>query len=134
MSAPAKIPAMKSDALGLMVNIYPVEGPDGIVLADGATSGEFGKSAPGFVHDAPGKPFPGAILTRWHPDHVPAFGEIPGDVSLPIHAQQGAVDQATPRMRDASSPMPSRHSCPAVRFSPLPYTNSPEHCRPLQLV
>jgi hypothetical protein len=134
MSTPPKKPAMKSDGLGLVVNIFSMEGADGIVLVDGVISAEFGQRMSSFARNILGKPFPGKILTRRPPDHLPGIGDILGDVSLPIHALQGAVNQAMPRMRNASFSMPSSHTCPAACFSPRPYTNSPEHCRPLQLV
>ncbi len=102
-----RITRLTSDALGMIVNLYLVEGRDGVVLIDGAISRRFAADVRAAIA-ATGKPLIGAILTHGHPDHFCGLGEILAGSDMPIFALPGAIaqldqrwDEAVPGMRAA---------------------------------
>jgi glyoxylase-like metal-dependent hydrolase (beta-lactamase superfamily II) len=109
-AAPISIPRitrLTSDALGMVVNLYLVEGRDGVVVIDGAISRRFAAHVRDAI-TATGKPLLGAILTHGHPDHFCGLGEILAGQEVPIFALPGAIaqlgrrwDEAVPGMRAA---------------------------------
>ncbi|HCQ63846.1 MAG TPA: hypothetical protein DIU07_01110 [Rhodobacteraceae bacterium] len=102
-----RVTRLTSDALGMIVNLYLVEGRDGVVLVDGAISRRFAAQVRDAIA-ATGKPLLGAILTHGHPDHFCGLGEILAGTDVPIFALPGAIaqlerrwDEAVPGMRAA---------------------------------
>jgi glyoxylase-like metal-dependent hydrolase (beta-lactamase superfamily II) len=99
MSPRADIHACTSDAQGLIVNAWLVEGPEAAVLVDGAIS-RGAAAATRARALATGKPLAGALLTHGHPDHWIGLAEILADRALPIHATAGATAQARDRLAE----------------------------------
>ena len=91
---------LSSDALGMIVNVYLVEGRDGVVLIDGAISRRFTARVRAAI-TATGKPLLGAILTHGHPDHFCGLGEILRGRDVPIFALPGAIAQLERRWEEA---------------------------------
>lgn len=96
----ARVTRLTSDALGMIVNVYLVEGADGVVLIDGAISRGFAASVREVIA-ATGKPLLGAILTHGHPDHFCGIGEILAGAEVPIFALPGAIAQVDARWEEA---------------------------------
>lgn len=95
-----RVTRFTSDALGMIVNLYLVEGRDGVVLIDGAISRAFAAQVRAAIA-ATGKPVLGALLTHGHPDHFCGLGEILAGTEVPIHALPGAIAQVEQRWEEA---------------------------------
>jgi glyoxylase-like metal-dependent hydrolase (beta-lactamase superfamily II) len=85
--------------MGISVNAWLVETDDAVVLVDGAISRDATAAMRAQIA-ALGKPVAAALLTHGHPDHWLGLADALTNPDIPIHATEGALDQATRRMSE----------------------------------
>ncbi len=100
MESFVKIHSFTSDAKTWFVNLFVVEGKEGVVLVDGAMTISFAEKVRHFIRDELKKPILAAVLTHGHPDHYSAVGEIIKGYDIPYYSLPGAKKQAMEREKE----------------------------------